>query len=73
MTRRKRRNFPSTTTENGIQAAALSGCLVPGLDREFPLFIQDLENPGNGEKFKKNLDISLPLLYNLTSVVSLKT
>ena len=51
-----------------IQAAALSGCLVPGLDREFPLFIQDLENPGNGEKFKKNLDISLPLLYNIIVV-----
>lgn len=51
-----------------IQAAALSGCPVSGLDSEFPLFIQDPENPGNREKFKKILDISLPLLYNIIVV-----
>ena len=46
----------------------MPGYPVPGLDSEFPLFIQDPENPGNREKFKKILDIPSPLLYNIIVV-----
>ena len=51
----------------GRRLVRLSG-FGTGRDSEFPLFIQDPEKTGNGEKFKKILDISLPLLYNIIVV-----